>query len=318
MTKKIFVSIACYEDTDVITTCCDMLSKASNRDDLRIVVALQTDDLQKFEGLEQAHWHGQLPIQVIHRPKSWATGVGKARKLIYDQLRDEPYFFQTDCHMRFQQGWDETLLSELNACPNPEMTVISSLPPEFIIETGELISMTPFAPKPVRFVEAVPVSAFSPIPQDLPTPPRIAHIAASIVFCSNAAIRASKPDPFYAYYGEEFSHSIRWWTHGYDIHACRPCIAHHAYDSRNKRENIYEQPAQIMRHWRSMQRVTGLLGLEAREKLSQVALVDLDQYNLGELRTVSSWEAEFGIDLVNRMLLSEGTWKRRIDLRDSV
>lgn len=316
--KKIFVSIACYEDTDVIATCCDMLAKAANRDDIRIVVMLQTDDLQKFEGLEQVHWHGQLPIEVIHRPKSWATGVGKARKLAFDQLRDEPYFFQTDCHMRFQPGWDETLLAELNACPDPSKAVISSLPPDFVIATGELVTMTPFAPKPSRFVEAVPVSAFEPIPQDLPAPPKIAHIAASVVFCDNEAARASPPDPFYAYYGEEFSHSLRWWTKGYDMYAVRPCVAHHAYDGKNKRENVYEQPEQIMRHWRSMQRVTALLNLAPRETLSQAALIELDQYELGDVRSVASWEAEFGVDLKRRKVLDKGAWKDRVDLSDSV
>lgn len=316
--KKIFVSIACYEDTDVIATCCDMLEKAANRDALRLVVVLQTDDLKKFEGLEHVHHHGQEPVQVIHRPKSWATGVGKARKLAFDQLRDEPYFFQTDCHMRFQPGWDEILLSELNACPDPSRSVISSLPPSFIIATGELLTMTPFAPEPAKFIEAVPVSDFKPISQKLPAPPKIAHIAASVVFCTNEAARASPPDPFYAYYGEEFSHSIRWWTNGYDMYAIRPCVAHHAYDYKNERETVYEQPEQIMRHWRAMQRVTALLNLAPRETLSQVALEELDQYELGDVRTVASWEAEFGIDLANRRILRESSRKDGVNLSDRV
>lgn len=296
--KKIFVSVSCYDDADVTQTCLDMVAKAVRPDDLRIVVVLQTDEPERFKALNSVK-----QVEVALFPKSWATGVGKARAYAFSQLKDEPYFFQTDCHMRFQPGWDATLLSELAACPDPAKAVLSNLPPEFVIETGELLTMTPFAPKPEKFVEAVPVSKFEPIPPNLPAPPLIAHIAASVVFCCNEAARASPPDPFYAYYGEEFSHSLRWWTKGYSMYAIRPCVAHHAYQHNNKRPSLYEEPEHIMRHWRSMQRVTALLKLAPRETLSQAALTDLDQYDLGDVRAVASWEVEFGVDLAQRKVL---------------
>lgn len=294
--NKIFVSMACYDDYDVIATCKDLLAKASESSALRIVVALQTDTPERFKELDELQ-----QVEVHVQPKSWATGVGKARNFIYSLLQDEPYFLQVDCHMRFQPRWDETLFAELAECP--EKAVLSTLPPEFIIETGELLSSKSLAPKPARFIENVPVSDFAEVPPGLTKPPKIAHIAASVVFCSAAAIKASPPDPYYHYYGEELSHSLRWWTRGYDIYAIRPCVAHHAYQHNNLRPAV-DSDLTVIRHWRSIQRVTAFLRQAPRETLSKVALTDIELYELGDERTVASWEAEFGIDLANRKIIS--------------
>lgn len=138
------------------------------------------------------------------------------------------------------------------------------------------------------------------IPPDLPAPPKIAHVAAGLVFCRADALHAAPPDPHFHYHGEELSHSLRLWTRGYECFAIRQCIAHHAYNDKNERAPT-DPNADVLRHWRSTQRISGLLG-EPADGLSKVALEDLEQFCLGTVRTVASWEAEFGLSLSKRQI----------------
>lgn len=292
-----FVSVTCFDDPDVLVTCENMLATASQPEALRIVVILQTDRPQEYLALNE------LPIEVHVFPFSWGTGVGKPRAEAYSRIRDETYYFQTDCHMRFQPSWDEKLLSELRACP--KQAVLSALPPGFVISTGELLTMQAYAPKPTKFnencpvsepEENCPVSEPEPISMELPAPPMIAHVAAGLVFCEVEAIHVAPPDPEYGYHGEEISHSLRLWTNGYSIYAPRHLIAHHAYRDKNPRVGYGDNLARDgLNHWRATQRIEVLLGRKAPYELPH-------PYGLGKVRSIASWEQQFKIDLAKRVV----------------
>lgn len=284
-----FVSISCFNDIDVIETVKSLKAQAARPDDLRIVVVLQTDEPEKFQGID---------AEVHQFPLSWATGCGKPRTFAVEQLKDERYYLQLDCHMRFQLGWDETLLKELAECPDPEMAVLNTLPPGFVIKTGELLAMESYYSKLDQFRRNIPVGSFGVVPQDQP-PLLIPLAAAGFMFCTATAIKLAPPDPFYHFDGEELSQSLRLWTHGYSIHAIRPCIVHHAYRDMNPRQGS-DLNEDIRRHRISVQRIEALLNTAPLERLPEACLVELDKYGLGTVRSVNSWEETFGIFLASR------------------
>lgn len=287
---KLFVSMPCYEDADVIASCHSLITNACSPDDVRICVVLQTDAPERFERLSA---YPQVEIHV--HPRAWATGVARARSLAASLIDDEELYLQTDCHVRFQQDWDELLCREL--LTHPESSVLSALPPGFSIATGELLSMEPLFPRLTRFSEGMPFSDFLPDHgnQQLLIP----HVAGGLVFCKAEAVRDVAPDPFYHYCGEELSQSLRWWTSGYSIYGLRPLILHHAY--RDVNAKAVDNISDTMLHWRSMQRINVLLGAP-REGASSKALIDIDKYWLGSQRSLASWEEAFHVDLKQRSL----------------
>lgn len=280
--------MVCHDDDDVIPTCDSLIRNAVAPDDVRIIVVLQTDEPERFERLSAFK---QVEVHVYSL--EWATGVGRPRALAVELLNEETHFLQVDCHSRFQPRWDELLYNELAACP--KMSVLSALPPGFVIATGELLTMQSCIPKPSKFIEGVPLSDFHPVPNGLASPPMIPHIAAGLVFCEAEAIKAFPPDPYYHYHGEELSQSLRWWTNGYTLYGIRPCVIHHAYrgdNPRPKADNVND----VMLHWRSIQRIKALFGHD-RAGMSPKALANIGSYELGTVRTLASWEEAFGVNL---------------------
>ena len=122
---KIFVSIACFMDPDILNTIDNCLKKATHPDNIVFGICLQheqTDDfLQKYDNNPQFR---------IHR-MDWteAKGPAYARGIIYQLFRDEDYYFQIDCHTRFFDDWDTKIIACLKECTkvNPK-AVISHYP----------------------------------------------------------------------------------------------------------------------------------------------------------------------------------------------
>jgi len=112
MSEKIFISIACFMDSDIINTINDCIDKAKNPDNLVFGICYQCEDndnlLEKYENKEN--------FRIIKMNWKDAKGPAYARALIYDLFKNEDYYFQIDCHTRFFKNWDEKILFNYNLC----------------------------------------------------------------------------------------------------------------------------------------------------------------------------------------------------------
>ena len=125
MSSKIFVSIACFMDNDILNTIDDCLKKAKNPSNIIFGICFQYDGKNDF--LKKYDNNPQFKIYRMHYNN--AKGPAYARAIIYSLFNNEDYFFQIDCHTRFFENWDTKLLNSFALCKkiNPK-AIISYYP----------------------------------------------------------------------------------------------------------------------------------------------------------------------------------------------
>lgn len=125
--KTIFVSVASYDDTQLIPTLKDLYESADNINRLTVGVHIQHD--QEYYDLLMKENFPRM--KVIYTPKEQSDGVVWARERIKNELyADEDYFFQIDAHSRFKRGWDSILINQIEAKDRDDI-ILSTYPNHF-------------------------------------------------------------------------------------------------------------------------------------------------------------------------------------------
>lgn len=295
--KTLLVSIACFEDTDIAKTVADIYAKAANPGRIRVVVILQSDTPELFKPhLSQA--------EVYVYPTSWAAGCGKARAAALRRYNGEDYFFQTDSHMRFEQDWEQLLIDELDQCPS-EKPILTTLPPGFVIATGQLRPKAYNELRYFQFFRHLPLAIGVTVPLEhyvrTSVPVQVAPVAGGVLFSRGGLCKELAYDPYMFFHGEEHSTNMRLWTMGYDNFAPRFTFCYHAYradqEGHSKVDRIMTVQKTSVLHERSVIRAQVLTGILPKEEADPLALIDLDKYGLGAQRTIAQWEERFKVSL---------------------
>tara|TARA_Y100000591_G_C21851448_1_gene711916 strand:- start:3316 stop:5160 length:1845 start_codon:yes stop_codon:yes gene_type:complete len=121
--NKIFISIACFMDPDIINTIEDCLDKAMYPKNITFGICLQYDPKDDF--LKNYNNNPQFRIHRMHWNE--AKGPTYARYFCSKLIKDEKYFMQIDCHSRFFNNWDETAINCLNEC-NDSYAILTAFP----------------------------------------------------------------------------------------------------------------------------------------------------------------------------------------------
>ena len=106
MSKKIFISVASYQDPLLLETLCSAYENAENKDFLVFGVCEQADngiDVQSINFKDQIKYELLDPVM--------AKGPCWARARIQQLMTDEEYFLQIDSHTIFTKSWDKILLN---------------------------------------------------------------------------------------------------------------------------------------------------------------------------------------------------------------
>lgn len=121
MSKKIFVSIAAWEDTHLIETMDHLLSTAQHPENIVFGLGLnyeQEPDFAKFNNV----------IKIV-RDKDIANGkpgIVGIREAIRGLIEDEQYFLGIDAHADFEPNWDICLIEDIEELTkNNEKRIIS-------------------------------------------------------------------------------------------------------------------------------------------------------------------------------------------------
>jgi GR25 family glycosyltransferase involved in LPS biosynthesis len=286
--SKIFVSIACFMDKDIINTINDCLLKAKYPNNLTLGICLQYDTDDDFLKM----YDNNPQFKIIKMRWKEAKGPAYARGLIYELFSNETYFFQVDCHTRFFSNWDINLINCLSECKKLNKKSIISHYPININNMNDVNSLKQIANiSTVRCIDSqLGIKTHGRFIDINNTPKESWGISAAMLFFDRQAY-IDVPFDKEIYHGEQFEEQVvlaaRYWTHGYNIYTPTKHIISTEYitnTSRFKERPLINQDSKKT----TFQRLTHLL------KLDYNPIYDQDNY-LGNERTIQDYYKLLGI-----------------------
>ena len=213
--SKIFVSIACFMDNDILNTIDDCLKKAENPDNIVFGICFQHDPNDDYLKI-----YDNNPQFRIHR-MHWneAKGPTYARYFCSQLIKNEEYFLQIDCHTRFFDKWDSKIINELKKCEKKsDKSVISHYPlnikdmnnPEMQKRIGNITTF--------RYIGTDSIKSHGGLHTISNEPKECWGIMAAMVFMRTKVFEDVPYDIklYHGYHAEEqFYYAVRLWTHGY-------------------------------------------------------------------------------------------------------
>lgn len=313
MSKKIFISIASYQDPLLLETLCSAYENAENKDFLVFGVCEQADngiDVQSINFKDQIKYELLDPVM--------AKGPCWARARIQNLITDEEYFLQIDSHTIFAKSWDRILLnyhSWLEKClensfvisgyprgfkPNKELT-------SFELNTAykETLGIT-FREK--RMFEDGYYSMQKSFPANTDLPAKGLLIAGGFIFAKKEFATVIPYDPKFYFHGEELSVAVRLFTNMWDVvHIPRIPLFHLYTDVDNMIRKLHWDPDDEKNRavkWNE-------LDMLSKSRLGSLINNKLDPpFGLGSFRSIEDFGILSGLDLVNKVIVDEGVATR--------
>lgn len=284
--NTIFVSIACYRDSDVVNTIHNLYSTALDPDRVFVGVYVQSDydeDIllrYSLDGLLSSGEKFVKNILVVNQAHTTAVGVGMARYIIQKNLyAGEDYYLQIDSHSRFIYRWDAILIDQIKRRKGQNNKVIISTYPHSFEEYEEYRRGT-FIDSTVKIepnglsIDGVYLQTSSIVKEKITE--KVPFLAGGFIFAEGLFVDEVRYDKDIYFEGEETSLAARAYTHGWDIYNPSRAIVFHDYDRRGNR------------HWdHCSDWVT--LDTASKKKYSAVISGKATSYGLGAVRTFDEW-----------------------------
>ena len=271
---KIFVSIACFCDPDVVDTVKDCFEKAGSPARVEIGVCLQAkpNDASYDELSDIAR------VTVDRIDVTQARGPIYARARCEALMSDADYFLQIDCHSRFFPGWDEILIQEFaKASELNDNAVLSHYPMNIKnMASSDHLDRIGHVNR-YRYIEADAIKSHGSLIKLPEVPTTSLGISAAMLFMRAKDRRRFPYDPdldFGLHAAEQVLYAVRLWTHGFDIF----CPTQHALatDYEGSRDRIPDEVKRISNANRTgwpeatWSKVKYLLGLDDIEQVDPV------------------------------------------------
>ncbi len=295
---RIFVSIVSFRDPECQLTVKDMFEKADKPERIHLGLVSQFDP--KFDR-DLFDVQPPRPGQIRELLFDWreTKGVCWARFLAQAMCRGEEFFFQTDSHMRFAQGWDTKLIDELEACGTEKAVLASCAPP--YLTPGDLIpDVYPGLIRTDGFLEDGAIR-FTGVWQGRQVEElhRMPFIMAGALFSRSTMIEDVPYDPYQHFETEEITYAMRLYTHGWDVFLARQQTVWHQFQRNNtvKRrgaEGVAFEQARQQRSVRAYRRFNHISDHATSE--DPEVLRDLKLFDLGEARSLAQYEDYCGLD----------------------
>lgn len=311
-TPRIFVNIASYRDPECQATVDNIFARAEHPERVFVGICLQIDAQAEPQTRVKAH----PQVRIYELPYQESHGANWARAKAQDLWSGEDYVLQIDSHMRFEKGWDETLITMLATCPTPKAVLSTYVPrytpPDNITQyPGEILRIRaqmfgqPGSPQLLHLTRVQVPLADSQRSGLYRSP----FIIANFLFMHASTVHEIPFDPYIQFWGDEISYAARLWTHGYDIYQPDRTVAYHYW---RRDEYVSLQPYRNPNTPRAglvYERIRHLLGQQ--ESANPEATRELEKYGLGTLRPLSQlWEFA-GVNWQSRTLsdaAQHGIW----------
>ena len=304
--NTIFVSIASYRDDECKDTVYDMFEKATNPDRIYAGVVQQNKEGKEdcFESCakckaRKASGH----IRVKEFKHLDAKGPTFARFEASKLWENEQYYLQIDSHSKFQPGWDEIVIAEIEATRDPK-GIIGGYPPTdsqmkgFKGGDNKMITMC----TGVINNQGVPELRAKIIKAPKGTEPvKMMFSGAGMLMMPAQALLDVPYDPYlsFLFFGEEILHSARLWTAGYNFYAPRNAFVVHHYGRKGKPKFWDDKGGFSGCRDKAIKRVKYLLGQLPLDKVPKDFQIDVAQFGMGDKRPLEEYLEKAGIDWKN-------------------
>lgn len=289
----IFVQIASYRDPELENTVRDMISNADRPEKLRFGIARQFREEDGFDKLEE--FRNDSRFRILDIPYEESNGACWARHLIQQLYKNETYTLQIDSHMRFEKGWDTTLIDMIDQLQEDGH--------EKPLLTGYVSSFDPDNdpagrardPWQMAFDRFIPEGAVFFLPETIPNwteltkPVPARFYSAHFCFTLGQFSKEVQHDPEYYFHGEEISISARAYTHGYDLFHPHKVVVYHEYTRKGRTKQWDDDKKWVEKNNHSHKRNRQLFGMDGEE------MVDLGQFGFGSVRTLRDYEKYSGL-----------------------
>jgi hypothetical protein len=296
--ERIFVQIASYRDVDCQWTIKDLFDTAAQPERVFVGVCWQfvpEQDQDCF--VEKPSRPEQVRIAEFHARDS--KGCCWARNQTQKLWRSEPYTMQVDSHMRFEPGWDDTLVAMLEQCPTDRAVLttypMGFTPPREITNRGQVTKIV------AKEFDAHRILTFGNIAipeEEAPARPMLgAFFGGCFLFAPSSIIEDVPYDSSLYFFGEEASMAARLWTHGYDLYAPNRAVLYHDWSRKGRPLHWDDSKEWGALTERAYARVRHLFGTE--RSTDPAVLRDLDAYGFGTARSLADYERFTGISFRN-------------------
>lgn len=313
--NKIFVSIACFMDNDILNTIENCLQKAEYPDNIVFGICFQHDPDDDY--LKMYDNNPQFRIHRMHWKE--AKGPTYARYFCTQLIKDEEYFLQIDCHSRFFDKWDTLALNCLKEC-NDDKAILTAFPIGIknmhIASSHQLNKSTKiFHSLSIDSIKLGSTSCNSNIPV------KTYYSSAAFLFGKSKFIYEVPHDPIllYAYQTiEQQFYAIRLFTNGWNLYMPSKHILATTYDKTphfDAKNNRINAPANYHRGKLSWQRVSYYYGLKTLDEISDEVKKDIDIYGFGTARTlIDFFKIHDEEDCINKikagLIYNKGKWTK--------
>ena len=308
MSKKIFISVASYQDPLLLETLCSAYQNAENKDNLVFGVCEQADigiNVQSINFKDQIKYELLDPVM--------AKGPCWARARIQNLISNEDYFIQIDSHTIFAKNWDKILInyhSWLEKClknnfvitgyprgfkPNKELN-------SFELNTSykETLGIT-FREK--RMFEDGYYSMQKSFPANTNLPAKGLLVAGGFIFAGKEFASLIPYDPKFYFHGEELSVALRLFSNMWDVvHIPRIPLFHLYTDVNNMVRKLHWDPEDEKNRatkWNELDRLS-------KSRLGDLINNNLEPpFGLGQLRSIKDFGVLSGVDLINKKIVDE-------------
>ncbi len=293
----IFVSIASYCDPDLPRTLEDCLANAQYPDRLRFGICWQYDEQNP---VDVSTFQRDPRFRFLNYRIEESQGGTWARSMAQRFWDGEAYTLQVDSHMKFEPGWDETLIHMIQSYPSEKPLISVNAPLFWYDDQGHLHRQTDLGIRTTRVNGWRAHDGWAPWfdwgTPNTQSPGRNRFISGNFVFTLGTWNMEVPQDPDHYYWGEEFNLTVRSFTHGYDFFLPQEIVAWHRM-----------HPIAPRRHWEHGQDVVQAKNRTAYERLHWLLYSDdenahrqLGPYGPGQERSIRDYEIYAGMNFKNK------------------
>ncbi len=225
----IFIEIASYRDSELTKTIASALEQAAFANRLRFGIVNQVGP-ETAQQLDRYQHDKRFRIVTI--PWQQSRGVGVARRKTDELYNGEDFYLQIDSHMRFEKDWDVRLVDQWQHC-NDTRAILSAYPPAYKYNQAGQEQF--IASKPNRLVVhdfylgTIPTFFGMELPGTPVGPDLAAFASGGFQFGPGSVCQQVPYEPRICFIGEEIVHSLRLYSHGYNMYAPVDQVVSHLY-----------------------------------------------------------------------------------------
>lgn len=242
---KTYVAIPSYRDSELKKTVKDLFEKACRPDDIVVGCFIACFDDEK----DLCFPEKRSNVKVLHTIPGTLFSVSQCRNLALSFLTDElTYVLQIDSHMRFEQGWDDTLITSLNNVGD-DRAVLSGVTPgyrtlggveEILTHLNDEIKILSYD---TEHAKSVYMKAYELVPGMLAGDntkdyQESWYLSGAFIYSYAEFFREVPQVPWIYFWGEEIMHSARAFTKGWNCYILKHVPMFHLWREDRQYEGV--------------------------------------------------------------------------------